>query len=231
MAESKAAVWAFDQSVVSGTSDGIFSPGWSITREQCATMLYAFAIKSGRDVSDLADISLYNGDENGEHKVITLYGFTDTAFLTAIGLGTADAHHTVFSVLVEDFNCSVVIAVNSCNNTILDANAIQFREELIHFFVESPDTGFISGLKYEVTYGVLAAAFECVQDLGNTQPDITAATFEEEILVAKIVIVIPQIDKIVVTKLIEREIKTHINYSIRHIKPPLDLFLYRKEIA
>lgn len=42
----------------------------------------------------VADISLYNGDENGEHKVITLYGFTDTAFLTAIGLGTTDAHHT-----------------------------------------------------------------------------------------------------------------------------------------
>ena len=42
----------------------------------------------------VADISLYNGDENGEHKVITLYGFTDTAFLTAIGLSTADAHHT-----------------------------------------------------------------------------------------------------------------------------------------
>ena len=42
----------------------------------------------------VADISLYNGDENGEHRVITLYGFTDTAFLTAIGLGTADAHHT-----------------------------------------------------------------------------------------------------------------------------------------
>lgn len=42
----------------------------------------------------VADISLYNGDENGEHKVITLYGFTDTTFLTAIGLGTADAHHT-----------------------------------------------------------------------------------------------------------------------------------------
>ena len=42
----------------------------------------------------VADIGLYNGDENGEHKVITLYGFTDTTFLTAIGLGTADAHHT-----------------------------------------------------------------------------------------------------------------------------------------
>lgn len=42
----------------------------------------------------VADISLYNGDENGEHKVITLYGFTDTTFLTAIGLGTTDAHHT-----------------------------------------------------------------------------------------------------------------------------------------
>ena len=42
----------------------------------------------------VADISLYNGNENGEHKVITLYGFTDTAFLTAIGLGTVDAHHT-----------------------------------------------------------------------------------------------------------------------------------------
>ena len=42
----------------------------------------------------VADISLYNGDENGEHKVITLYGFTDTTFLTAIGLGTADAYHT-----------------------------------------------------------------------------------------------------------------------------------------
>lgn len=42
----------------------------------------------------VADISLYNGDENGEHKVITLYGFTDTTFLTAIGLGIADTHHT-----------------------------------------------------------------------------------------------------------------------------------------
>ena len=41
----------------------------------------------------VADITAYSAEADGEQQVTTLYGFTDSAFLSAVGLDTADAHH------------------------------------------------------------------------------------------------------------------------------------------
>lgn len=73
----------------------------------------------------VADISLYNGDENGEHKVITLYGFTDTAFLTAIGLSTADAHHAENGVSYFTYD-----ALNTALAAALSNNATSVKNSL-----------------------------------------------------------------------------------------------------
>lgn len=69
----------------------------------------------------IADITAYNADENGEHKVITLYGFTDTAFLAAVGLGTGDAHYTENGVSYftsDALNTALAAALNSNATTV-----------------------------------------------------------------------------------------------------------------
>jgi hypothetical protein len=50
--------WAASNGIVSGTGDG-FSPNQSITREQMAVMLYAYASTKGYDLSVSADLSGY----------------------------------------------------------------------------------------------------------------------------------------------------------------------------
>lgn len=62
----------------------------------------------------VADIAAYNSDENGEYNIITLYGFTDTAFLSAIGLETSSAHHTengVYYFTSEALNTALAVAL------------------------------------------------------------------------------------------------------------------------
>lgn len=62
----------------------------------------------------VADIEVYNSDENGEHKVTTLYGFTDTTFLSAIGLETSSAHHTengVYYFASEALNTALAVTL------------------------------------------------------------------------------------------------------------------------
>lgn len=62
----------------------------------------------------VADIEAYNSDENGEHNIITLYGFTDTTFLSAIGLETSSAHHTengVYYFTSEALNTALAVTL------------------------------------------------------------------------------------------------------------------------
>lgn len=69
----------------------------------------------------IAEITAYNATENGEHKVITLYGFTDTAFLAVIGLGTSDAYHTENGVSYftsDTLNTALAAALNSNATTV-----------------------------------------------------------------------------------------------------------------
>lgn len=73
----------------------------------------------------IADILLYNGAENGEHQVITLYGFTDTAFLSAIGLSTADAHHTENGVSYFTSD-----ALNTALASVIGSNATSVKNSL-----------------------------------------------------------------------------------------------------
>lgn len=51
-----AAMWAAEQSVVGGVGDGMFAPGDFVTREQLATMLYAF---SGVNTSDQSYLNAF----------------------------------------------------------------------------------------------------------------------------------------------------------------------------
>lgn len=69
----------------------------------------------------VADIVSYNADENGEHNVITLYGFTDTALLSAIGLGSSSAHHTengVYYYTSEALNTALAVTLKENATTV-----------------------------------------------------------------------------------------------------------------
>lgn len=69
----------------------------------------------------VADIVLYDSDENGEHNVITLYGFTDTAFLDAIGLEASSAHHEengIYYYTSEALNTALAVALKENATTV-----------------------------------------------------------------------------------------------------------------
>lgn len=69
----------------------------------------------------VADIVSYNSDENGEHKVTTLYGFTDIALLSSIGLETSSAHHTengVFYFTSEALNTALAVTLKENATTV-----------------------------------------------------------------------------------------------------------------
>lgn len=73
----------------------------------------------------IADIEAYNSYENGEHKVTTLYGFTDTAFLAAVGFDTGDAHHTENGVSYFTSD-----ALNTALAVTLKSNVISVKNSL-----------------------------------------------------------------------------------------------------
>lgn len=69
----------------------------------------------------VADIEAYSTDENGEHNIITLYGFTDTAFLSAVGLETSSAHHTengVYYFTSETLNTALAVDLKENATTV-----------------------------------------------------------------------------------------------------------------
>ena len=55
-----AILWASEQGVVTGYSNGSFGPGDLINREQMALMMYWYALAKGYDTGTGADISSYN---------------------------------------------------------------------------------------------------------------------------------------------------------------------------
>lgn len=55
-----AVLWASDEGVVTGYSNGNFGPGDNINREQMAVMMYRYANSKGYDTSQKADISQFN---------------------------------------------------------------------------------------------------------------------------------------------------------------------------
>ncbi|MBQ2678770.1 MAG: carbohydrate-binding domain-containing protein [Firmicutes bacterium] len=56
---SDAVIWAAENGIVSGFSDGTFGPDKSITREELASMLHRYALKTG-DKSEGADLTDFN---------------------------------------------------------------------------------------------------------------------------------------------------------------------------
>ena len=56
---SKAVIWAKDNEIVNGVSEGKFDPNGKITREQLATMLYRYAEFKGYDVTADGDLSKF----------------------------------------------------------------------------------------------------------------------------------------------------------------------------
>lgn len=69
----------------------------------------------------VADIEAYNSDDNGEHNIITLYGFTDTAFLSAVGLETNSAHHTengIYYYTSEALNTALAVTLKENATTV-----------------------------------------------------------------------------------------------------------------
>ena len=54
-----AVAWAYENSIVKGTSEKTFSPNTSITREQIATIFFRYAEFAGRDTSAKADLTAF----------------------------------------------------------------------------------------------------------------------------------------------------------------------------
>ena len=78
---SSAVIWAKDNDIVNGVSEGKFDPNGKITREQLATMLYRYADFKGYDVTASGDLSKFP-DAGKAHS----YAKTALAWATGKGL-------------------------------------------------------------------------------------------------------------------------------------------------
>ncbi|MBQ3901629.1 MAG: S-layer homology domain-containing protein, partial [Clostridia bacterium] len=88
---SKAVIWAKDNEIVNGVSEGKFDPGGKITREQLATMLYRYADFKGYDVTASGDLSKFP-DSGKAHSYAknALVWATDKGLITGVKSGNAD---------------------------------------------------------------------------------------------------------------------------------------------
>lgn len=78
---ASAVTWASENGIVNGYQDNTFRPNQPITREQMAAFLYRYAVQKGRDVSQLADLSVFS--DAGQ---IASYAVTPLRWASAAGL-------------------------------------------------------------------------------------------------------------------------------------------------
>ncbi|MBR6290921.1 MAG: S-layer homology domain-containing protein, partial [Clostridia bacterium] len=88
---SNAVIWAKDNEIVNGVSEGKFDPGGKITREQLATMLYRYADFKGYDVTASGDLSKFpDADKAHSYAKNALVWATDKGLITGVKSGNAD---------------------------------------------------------------------------------------------------------------------------------------------
>ena len=88
---SNAVIWAKDNEIVNGVSEGKFDPGGKITREQLATMLYRYADFKGYDVTASGDLSKFpDSDKAHSYAKNALVWATDKGLITGVKSGNAD---------------------------------------------------------------------------------------------------------------------------------------------
>ena len=88
---SNAVIWAKNNSIVNGISEGIFSPEGEITREQLATMLFRYAEFKGYDISAGGDLSKFP-DADAVHSYArgALFWATSAGIITGVKSGDFD---------------------------------------------------------------------------------------------------------------------------------------------
>ncbi|MBR6290477.1 MAG: S-layer homology domain-containing protein, partial [Clostridia bacterium] len=88
---SDAVIWAKDNNIVNGVSEGKFDPGGKITREQLATMLYRYADFKGLDVRVNGDLNKFpDRDKVHSYAKNALTWATAKELITGVKAGDVD---------------------------------------------------------------------------------------------------------------------------------------------
>ncbi len=88
---SNAVIWAKDNEIVNGVSEGKFDPGGKITREQLATMLYRYAEFKDYDTRVSGDLSKFpDADRTHSYAKNALIWATDKGLITGVKSGDED---------------------------------------------------------------------------------------------------------------------------------------------
>ncbi|MBR3991142.1 MAG: S-layer homology domain-containing protein, partial [Clostridia bacterium] len=88
---SNAVIWAKDNEIVNGVSEGKFDPGGKITREQLATMLYRYAEFKDYDTRVSGDLSKFpDADKTHSYAKNALIWATDKGLITGVKSGDED---------------------------------------------------------------------------------------------------------------------------------------------
>ena len=88
---SNAVIWAKNNEIVNGVSEGKFDPGGKITREQLATMLYRYAEFKDYDTRVSGDLSKFqDADRTHSYAKNALVWATDKGLITGVKSGNAD---------------------------------------------------------------------------------------------------------------------------------------------
>ncbi|MBA4699185.1 MAG: S-layer homology domain-containing protein [Ruminococcus sp.] len=121
--------WASNTGIVTGYENGLFGTTDNITREQMATMLYRYALKTGMDVSASADYSRFPDGSK-------VSGFAKDAVKWAIGSGIISGNKDgtlAPQATVSRAVCATMISRFTGNTTpttytyVLNTNTLKFH--------------------------------------------------------------------------------------------------------
>ena len=88
---SDSVIWAKNNDIVNGVSEGVFDPGGKITREQLATMLYRYADFKALDTRVNGDLSKFpDADKTHSYAKAALTWATDKGLVTGVKSGDTD---------------------------------------------------------------------------------------------------------------------------------------------
>ena len=124
---SDAVIWAKNNNIVNGVSEGKFDPGGKITREQLATMLYRYAEFKGLDTRVKGDLSKFpDADKVHSYAKNALTWATDKGLITGVKSGNKDmldprgnATREQFATILQRFKNTDLSAPLEWNSPVL----------------------------------------------------------------------------------------------------------------
>ncbi len=178
---SCAVIWAKDNNIVNGVSEGVFDPGGKITREQLATMLYRYADFKYLDTRVNGDLKKFpDADRAHSYAKDALTWATDKGLITGVKSGDTDlldprgnATREQFATILMRFGNTNLEYPVSYNDPVIRSHYTEKEYPLVtdaDIYV-SPDGDDSNPGSFDHPVATFAHAVEMVRTLKETVTD------------------------------------------------------------